>query len=392
MDLLNEVFYSIARLPSFIFFETFRWEPDVSRQLPSVQSFPYVYEKIFKYLDVESLRNASLVCHDWNDLIAEMSSIMETICLNVKPYAFAHETKNEMFRTIEKSNRNFKAVKIRNFFSADKRIVEVLEMFKWKTIILDSQFIEFPTIAKNCLENLTRLEFQTLELKFVAKILQSTPSLKHLKLILKFCNEYDWNFMLNTSFKLETLTLRLSSYINSKALNIAGFLKTQAASLKVLDFQRVFYNRELLGAMSKLPKLEKLSSQGSFFNIPDDFAFQLKPLRTLKFNELSTRSIEKLVKASPNLRKLEVMNLNQDQIDILGLCSSSLQEIQTQYISFDDISNPALFPALQVIRVRAAINLDVQNSIWTEVHKNVTNFNLCLFEEMSRSPHVHVMN
>lgn len=357
-------------------------------RLLNIESFPNVYQQIFSYLDVQSLNNASLVSTDWNVFIGGSSTLMQKICLGI------NMNNRKILESLINTSRKFRSVKIKFFFHTSDKFVCFMEKHRWTSIVLDSQFIKFPDLEPSCLKNLTSLKINTLELSHVLNILKSSSNLKHLKIVAKFCNRNDWSMNEDKKMQLESLEVSLSDYMFHKSRNFNDFLKTQT-HLRRLDLSGISLDWKTMEIITKIPKLKCLVMRGLFYEYEkeDLQLLEMTSLQTLKLLDKDlriNRLFSTLINVCPNLKSLEVTSMNQTHIELAGIRLKKLLKLETTTLSFSDISNSDLFPELKIIKVKNPISLRFQRDIAEQVETKMTNFSLCLYEEIIKSPHIKV--
>lgn len=365
------------------------------RTLPDLicmQGFEHIYENIFSQLDIKSLCNAALVSSSWNDFIGSSSKIMQgiTLCVDF--------TKNEQedLDVLHNSTRNFTNLKIKTFMEPQPKLVNILDQYQWKCIVLDCQFVQFPTLSQSCVKNLSTLEITTLELDFVINLLKSSINLKKLKIAIAFCNRNDWEKVsLDKLFQLESLRICLNNFTSYRSRRITSFLNTQVCSLAQLDLEGIVFDKEVLQMVADMPKLQCLVLRKVFFEIcaEDMNEKQLKSLRTLKILDRSYGAyfwFRPILMLAPNIKYLEVNELNQQRIELAGRLLIQLEELHAESIEFTNISDPNLFPELKLIKIKNRMQRQYQDTIAQQVEEDLTNFKLCLYEETSKIPHINV--
>ena len=363
--------------------------------LPDTRSISHVYEKIFSQLDKESLLCCSLVCDSWNECIAKSLKLMEKldIVVNFSKGAFTEDDAALFSRT----NRLFNKITIKHFIEPSQSLEALLHRNKWKSIKLKSQFIPFPDISDASLENLTVLEAVTFKLSHVLNIIKASPNLKELKLVVTDGSKDDWKCLTereDQNLKLRKFALALNRCASSDAGRVNDFLQSQSSTLNELEVQGIVISTNTLRIISKMPNLEVFTLKKSFYEIriEDVKLFEMKTLKTLKIFDdkfVDQRIFFPILKMARNITRIEVNELYQSRIEVVGRLKN-LQEIVTRTIEFLNINEPSWFSSLRFIKVRQQMQKVQQERIAKMVQGDLTNFKVCLYEEMSKSPHSKV--
>lgn len=363
--------------------------------LPDIRSIPHVYEKIFSLLDRESLLYCSLVCESWNECIAKSSNLMEKLEL-VVDFSKDEFSKDDV-ALLDRSNRLFNKIKIKHYIETSQSVEALLQRYRWKSIKLKSQFIPFPEIPKVNLNNLTVFEAITLKLKYVLNIIKSSPHLKELKLVVAHASQEDWNCLTERQepkIKLKKFELTLNRYVPYDVRRVNQFLESQSSTLNELEVQGIVINTCTLKIISKMPNLEVFTLKKSFYEIRIEEVklFEMKSLKTLKIFEdkfIDLRIFFPVLKIANNLTRIEVNELYQSRIEAIGRLEN-LREIITQTIEFTNINESSWFPSLNFIKVKQRMQKSQQVSIVNMIQDDLTNFKVCLYEEISKLPHSSV--
>lgn len=367
-----------------------------------INSFPGVYELIFSYLDTQSLCNASLVSQEWNEFIGGSATIMKNFNFGINmnegfQYGEGKKIREEnSLEILNNSNRCFRSIKIKNFIQPNTEIVIFMEKHRWFSLVLESQFTKFPDLNPLCLRDLTSLEFKTIELSHVLNLLRSSPNLKHLKAVVMFCNRNDWRIVnKDQKIQLESLEVSLSDYLIYNARQLNDLFGTQH-QLRRLDVSGIILDCDTLKMITQMPKLESLVVRKLYaFQDEGSVLYEMKSLKALKLlgtDFCHQRLFNTLMNFASNLTSLEVTELNQMRIELAGKCLTKLKQLQTTTFSFTDISNPDLFPELERVKVKNAMQLSYQRAIAEQVESEMTNFSICLYEEISKLPHLKVQD
>lgn len=370
-----------------------------SRTLPDLicmQGFDHIYENIFSRLDTKSLCKAALVSTSWNDFIGSSTTIMQriTLCIDC---AKENQGSNEAdFDLFENSTRNYASLKIEKFMKPQPKLVTILEQYQWKRIVLDCQFVQFPTLSHSCVKNLSTLEITTLELGFVINLLKSSINLKKLKLLIAFCSSFDWEkISLDELFHLKSLRICLNSFMSYGSRRFTSFLNTQVCRLTQLDLEGIVFDKETLQTVIDMSNLRSLVLRKVFFEVSaeDMNGKKLQSLKTLKILDRSYGAylwFRPILMLAPNIIYLEVNELNQQRIEFAGHLLTQLEELHAESIEFTNISDPKLFPEMMLIKIENRIRRQYQDTIAQQVEEELTNFKLCLYEEISKKPHITV--
>lgn len=354
-----------------------------------INAYPHIFESIFSFLDTRSLCNAGNVCRDWHEIITNSKKLSTCFRISID---LAKDSR-DVFRSIRASTRRFKNIEIKNFVKPNEHIVDFLEIYQWKAMTLNLQFVEFPKLSNACLQNLTSLDVITVELRNITELLKTSVNLKHLKLNVTIKNDDEWQRIIGTStFRLSTLNLRLT--FSSTFRRVDEFLQPQDGSLTQLYLEGVDMAEATLHVISKMPKLNSLT----LINLVCDMKtrsrhFELCEMTSLKFLKLleSTATDEVLfnviVKLAPNLRFLEVIDLNQSRFELAGAYLKKLSELHAARFEFKSISNPDWFAQLQIIKIVCSIEKACQ--ILRRDGKS--RFNLCLKRTMVKSSHNEIV-
>lgn len=349
-----------------------------------ISRFPHLYEDIFKFLDTKSLCNAAQVCGDWNDIIMSSSKIKPKfqLCLDL--------FKNDYWKRIHDIigfNRNINNIKIKHHWKPEEWLKNFLERFQWKAMTLTDQFVQFPQLSPNCLYRLTSLNIMTLDLRYIQNLLDEAVNLLHLKLSVSICNTTQLNL---GAGQLESLSLLFNIYNSVQVRTIATGLKSQVRSLTSLHLSGIIIDGETLKVITEMPKLRQLRLE----NITNETLILLQNTTAMTALEsLAINSSEYLfsivTKFTPNIKRLEVMELSQNMMEVIGKHLNNLKQIQSMKLQFSDLSKFDL-PQLQWIQVKSAIPFKLLKMIVEQVEDDnltLTNFKLCLYEEIAQQHH-----
>lgn len=329
---------------------------DLHQQL-DINAVPHIFEHIFSFLDTRSLCNSGLVCHEWNDII--MNSKKLSTCFRISIDLV--KDSRDVFSSIRSSSRRFSNIEIKNFVQPNERIVDFLENYQWKAITLNLQLVEFPKLPTACVENLTSLDVITAELRNISELLKSSVNLKHFKLNVTITADDEWQKIIRADmFRLSSLQLRLN--VSSTFRRVDEFLGAQVGSLTQLYLEGVDMNRETLQVISEMPKLNSLTLINLVCDMKtQDRNFELREMTSLQFLKFlegtATDEVlfEVIVKLSPNLRILEVIDLSQSRFELAGVHLRKLTELNAAKFEFKNISNPDWFAQLQIIKIMCCI-------------------------------------
>lgn len=357
------------------------------------ESFPHIYDEIFSHLNVEALCAASEACSSWLSFIESSTKIMQrlTMCID---FSMPDQKSLEV---LQLSKRKYVNLKIKHFIEPQLDIKKLLELHQWKSINLFSQFVAFPILDPACVSNLTSLEINTIAMSHVIHLLQSCPNLKQLKLQLTHITSADdWSkICLKDSFKLESLCLHLSPYMLYRTRNVHQFLKTQVGSIIKLDLEGVIVNQKLLETISEMTKLQNLAIRKVFYEFRNDLKMKSLPLlQTLKLIDnnsiVANQKFFLIAKIAPNIKQLEVNVLNQQRINFIGSNFPNLKQLRASSVNFYDLSDQTIFPQLEAVNIFMGMAEKYQKMIIQQVEENLTNFNLCLYEELLKKHHIKV--
>ena len=371
------------------------WKIGNTVALPDTRSIPHVYERIFSLLDRESLLCCMLVCYSWNECIAKSLKLMQKLELvvNLSRDGFSEDDAS----LLDTTNRVFNKIKLKHYMEPSRNVEALLQRYRWKSIKLKSQFIPFPDIPKVNLGNLTVFEAITLKMSHVLEIIKSSPKLKELKLVVADASNEDWAYLVEgqeQKIKLKKFELTLNRCLPYDARRVNQLLQNQSATLNELVVQGIVISTCSLKIISKMPNLEVFTLKKSFYEIRIEEVklFEMKSLTTLKIFDdkfIDLRIFFPILKIAKNLTRIEVNELYQSRIQVVGQLKN-LREIITETIEFTNINEPSWFPSLEFIKVRQRMLKSQQERIAKMVQGDLTNFKVCLYEEISKSPHSSV--
>lgn len=358
--------------------------------MPDLNRFPDIFDKIFGYLNTENLCDASLVCSSWYNFIAKSSKLMKSfrLCIDL-----SKETEGEenIFGALMDFKRIFSSIKIKNSFTPCNDIVRFMKNYQWIDINLDMQCVKFPDLPLECLEKTVSIKVGALELFYVENLILSAPNLKHLKLTLCSMTSYDWSKL--QGLQLESLTLCLTFGVSYRARTVNSFILSQIKSLQSLELQGIVLSVETFEMIMAMPKLKSLQFNKLFINM--DFSkLNLKEMKNLEKliirddSPAMNQLVYNFLWSTPNLTLLEIPFLDQTYITHAGYRLNKLEELHTGELQeFSDSLSPDLFPQLDIIRVRKRMTTIQRDKIKKDVHVQLNNFTLCLYEETTRKPH-----
>lgn len=357
-------------------------------KLPVFASFPWIYEKIFSYLDKASLLSCTQVCWTWRNCIANSWKLMKKLEIVVDFSKKGLSAGDKTF--LVECSRNFSAITIKHFLEESSELGDFLQLFKWRQIKLTAQMIAMPDLNREVLKHLTRFEAIALKMSYVSNIIKASPNLRELKLTVVHSEENDWCCIAENSLKLNKLSIALNHSSSSEQRQINHVFLSQVKTLKDLHVQGIGITPKTLEIISKIEKLKTFSFQNSFFQIPPNSTTILAPMKNLETLKIASASnmflLEPLVKNATKLSRVEICTVDEDTLESLsGMVK--LKEIIADVLKFSHLPKNLEFPSLEIIRVKQKISRSQQQRIIVFVNEILTNLSICLFEEISRSPH-----
>jgi hypothetical protein len=368
-----------------------------NENLPLPESFLNIYEKIFLYLDKGSLLSCTQVCHSWNDVIVNSSRLMEKLELIVDFGKKGFTSNDKAF--LARTNRQFTSVKIKHFIEKNSELKTFLRSFKWRKIVTTAQFVTFPMFSAANLENLNTFDATTLKLSHVSDVIGKSSNLKVLKVTVGDCSTSDWECFTenrNKPLKLQNLKIALNRCTPYESRQVDKILLSQVATLQELEVQGIVVAASTLKIISDMKNLKIFTLHKSFYQITVG-NLRLAPMNSLKTLKIfdsylvDQRITFPILKVAKNLVRFEGKELHQSHIEALARMEK-LQELITESIQFSDINNAEFFPALDFIRIRKPMTKVQQEIIFQLVHEDLTNFKVCLYEEMVKEPHNKIRN
>lgn len=349
-----------------------------------IDSIPKVYEQIFNYLGVKSLCNACLVCTSWCGFIASSSSFMNKAHVKIRLRNIQHA--QETADIIRKSKRKLFHLEIAYENDFEGRIREFWDPERG---VLSCPLVDYFQHNSKLLKNLTSLNITTAEASEVTNILKATANLKHLKLKAMRWTEQDWLEIVTAPiFSLITLEISSDSVTLSCHQGLHHFLQTQIDCLERFTMTRGVLDADCLKAVTKMKRLKYWEIREAVCGTID-VSGDLKSLEELKaYDESGVVENVALLKSIPNLKKLSLENLNQRAIETIGTNLKNLREVHAKTLDFNDITNPDLFPALELIKIEDFIDFSIQEAILQQVADGPTHFTQCLYDEICKPPHI----
>lgn len=359
-----------------------------------ISRIPNVYEEIFSYLDMKSLCNACLVCKSWNELIEQSTRLMNKLCVHVNLLE-NQEPRNVCvppWLFLLTSKKKFRTVKVKNILNPFYYNIKLLvELFRWKSLTLDTQLVHIGILNSSTFTNLTRLDISVLELSFVLGILKSTVNLRHLRLRPSHATRLEWDEVADQMPLLESFGLCLSDFLSHTARNINNFLRSHKGSLKLLELRGIIVNHETLEILTSMANLSCLMLKDVFTEIHEKVPMlsQFKTLKTLKLLDDFTffKTFSSLACIAPSLTDLEIETLNQHRLKRIDASFRNLSTLRATTFDCISLSDAKMLPKLNFLRVKKAISIRHQRAIFNQVHRNMNNVSLCLYEELTRLPH-----
>ena len=348
-----------------------------------IEIVPEVFDKVFSFLDHESLLNCFLVCQSWNNFIGSSSNLMRKFKAKIK-LKDIHESveiakvinnsKGKIFH-LEITYENSFIGRIKNFWDSDRGVLPcpLVETFQKKSFLV---------------KNLVSLSIMTAEVSEISNILSKSVNLKELKLSAMRLTETDWlKVTASPIFKLKTLTITSDSVTASCHKGLHHFLKTQLDSLETFKIIKGVLETESMNAVLEMKRLK-------LFEITDTAIGTIKKAGSLKsleelqaFGEQMEDSL--IFHSIPNLKKLTMQYLNQQSVQKIGSHLNKLEELHIKSIELDDITNRKLFPSLQLVKVEVFVELQFQELILLQIADNPNNFAQCLYDEICKAPHIN---
>lgn len=340
--------------------------------------------EVFKLLDVESLKNACLVCKNWNELIGSSACTMKRFQLNLKcgqpdvrgfhskrKYLNIHVHADERFDGISEWISKFQTAQVKSFIlrtGFNFAINEVLQILS-EMPLLEFLMIQIFNIDLSSLEgsvNLERLKALTIDhhncqvLKFISaknvskiKLTNNSlePSTEDVDGLYEFLNQNEnlKSLTLNKTgfnqiFSKNELNLQLASFeveFNYKQLTLPEqFLKVFNEFLIVQSKTLIHLKIEFIKNMSlplfktifRLKQLKTLSLDVSELPTNREFYLKAKPLNEL--DELvictyfrSDDAAEGLLGNSPNVTSITFKEYIGDEINLVAVYNQNLTKL-----------------------------------------------------------------
>jgi hypothetical protein len=313
-----------------------------------------ICDEIFAYLNVQDIKEASLVSKHWYNIIGRSKSCMEKICLKPKK---SHQN-HEFFKTILDSTRMYQNVQMIDRLNEVKKNTKYLRLMRDVVTKLAPTIVSLKLsndlIIKEYLPKLKELEFDAHHLRnliAVNGLLTKTNGLEKLTVNCVHIDtdqksmKYLRNFLMeNSSLKvLKVVDIWLFRGLNSSNVKFRledfftdyrdpipfDFFRVHSDSLKVTN---TILTQDLVSFfMSSFPQLHTLIIQDNFRHDDDSFDVPFnRTIRKVKFDLISHTirngfhdlSIIKIIEKVEKLEEIEIDFINPQILRALFNCRS----------------------------------------------------------------------